>query len=84
MRAQSGEEMKTISNNLISAAAVAALSVLLLAGCQQGNSKESKKPPVGQKEALVDTAEEDSNVLNERMQRWRLIQVTTSGWESDK
>jgi hypothetical protein len=40
--------MKSTSKSLIPAAAVAAMAVLLLVGCQQGDHEKDKAPPVEQ------------------------------------
>ena len=81
MREESGEGMKTRINTLFSA--VAALAVLLLAGCHQG--RNSKKAPVEQKEVKVDTNEKDTmEAFYERMRRWEVLHGSIGRRESDK
>ena len=80
-----GEGMKPKSIVFILAAAVTALSVLLLAGCHQGRNGENKKPPVEQKEVIIDTNEEDTmKAFYERMRRWEVLHVGAAHRESDK
>lgn len=80
-----GEGMKPKSIVFILAAAVAALSVLLLAGCHQGRNGENKKPPVEQKEVIIDTNEEDTmKAFYERMRRWEVLHGGAAHRESDK
>ena len=77
--------MKTKVSTLILAAAVAALSVLLLVGCHQGRNGENKKPPVEQKEVIIDTNEEDTmKAFYERMRRWEVLHGGAAHRESDK
>ena len=77
--------MKTKVSTLILAAAVAALSVLLLEGCHQGRNGENKKPPVEQKEVIIDTNEEDTmKAFYERMRRWEVLHGSAAHRESDK
>ena len=76
--------MKSTSKSLIPAAAVAALAVLLLAGCQQGNHEKDKAPAVEQTQATVDSTEEDTMAAYyERMQRIRILLEGTRS-ESEK
>ena len=80
---ESGKGMKPKSKVFILAAAVAALAVLLLAGCHEG--RNSKKTPVEQKEVKVDTNEEDTmEAFYERMRRWELLHGGMRQKESDK
>lgn len=75
--------MRIISKLLVPAA-VAALAVLLLAGCQNGNKKEIPKTSA-QKEAVIDTTEEDTmEAFYERMHRWKALHGGMSQQESDK
>lgn len=77
--------MSSKSNAIILAAAVTALSVLLLAGCHQGRNGENKKPPVEQKEVIIDSNEEDTmEAFYERMRRWEVLHGGAAHWESDK
>ena len=77
--------MKTKVSTLILAAAVAALSVLLLGGCQQGRNGLDKKPPVEQKEVIIDTNKEDTmEAFYERMRRWEVLHGGAAHRESDK
>ena len=77
--------MKTRLNVLYPAAAVMILSLLLLAGCRQGKTKENKKPPIEQKQVTVDSNEEDTmEVFCERMRRWEILHGGASRRESDK
>ncbi len=77
--------MKTKVSTLILTAAVTALSILLLAGCHQGRNGEDKKPPVEQKEVIIDTNKEDTmEAFYERMQRWKALHGWTDHWESEK
>ena len=86
MRAESSEGiavMKSISKRLVPIA-VAALAVLLLAGCQD---KRKKNPPKtsAQKEAVIDTIEVDTmEGFYERMRRWKALHGGMSHQESDK
>ena len=76
--------MKTKVSTLI-LAAVTALSVLLLAECHQGRIGENKKPPVEQKEVIIDTNEEDTmKAFYERMRRWEVLHGGAAHRESDK
>jgi outer membrane murein-binding lipoprotein Lpp len=64
--------------------AVAALAVLLLAGCQNSNKKEIPKTSA-QKETMIDTTEEDTmEAFYERMHRWKALHGGMSHRESDK
>ena len=75
--------MKSISKRLIPVA-VAALAVLLLAGCQTGNKKEIPKTST-QKEAVIDTTKVDTmEAFYERMHRWKALHGGMSHQESDK
>ena len=77
--------MKTKVSTLILPAAVAALSVLLLGGCQQGRNGLDKKPPVEQKEVIIDTNKEDTmEAFYERMRRWEVLHGGAAHRESDK
>ena len=79
-----GEEMKKKSIVFI-LAAVTALSVLLLEGCHHGRNGENKKPPVEQKEVIIDTNEEDTmKAFYERMRRWEVLHGGAAHRESDK
>ena len=75
--------MRSISKLLVPAA-VAALAVLLLAGCQNRRKKDTPKTSA-QKEAVIDTTEEDTmEVFYERMRRWKALHGSMSHQESDK
>lgn len=77
--------MSSKSNAFILAVAVAALAVLLLRECHQGRNGEDKKPPVEQKEVIIDTNEEDTmGAFYERMRRWEVLQGGAAHRESDK
>jgi hypothetical protein len=77
--------MKPKSIVFILAAAVTALSVLLLAGCRQSCSKTDNKPPIKQKEVIIDTNEEDTmKAFYERMRRWEVLHIGAAHRESDK
>jgi hypothetical protein len=76
--------MRRISKSVLPAA-VAALSVLLLEGCHQGRNGENKKPPVEQKEVIIDTNEEDTmEAFYERMRCWKVLHGGAAHRESDK
>ena len=82
---EGGEGMKTKVSTLILAAAVAALSVLLLGGCQQGRNGLDKMPPVEHKEVIIDTNKEDTmEAFYERMRRWEVLHGGAAHRESDK
>lgn len=77
--------MKTKVSTLILTAAVTALSILLLAGCHQGRNGEDKKPPVEQKEVIIDTNKEDTmEAFYEQMRRWEVLHGGAAHRESDK
>ena len=77
--------MRSSPKSLISAAAVATMAALLLAGCQQRNHGKHKAPAVEQTQATVDTTEEDTMAaFYERMQRWKALHGWTDRWESEK
>ena len=77
--------MRSIRKSLILLVAVAAVAVLLLAVCQQGNHRKDKVPAVEQTQATVDTTEEDTMAaFYERMQRWKALHGWTDRWESEK
>ena len=86
MRAEGSEgvaAMRSISKLLVPAA-VAALAVLLLAGCQNIRKKDTQKTSA-QKEALIDTTEEDTmEAFYKRMRRWKALHGGMSQQESDK
>ncbi len=64
--------------------AVAALAVLLLAGCQDKRKKDTPKTSA-QKETVIDTTEEDTmEAFYERMRRWKALHGGMSHQESDK
>ena len=66
-------------------AAVAALAVLLLAGCQEGKLKADTTPSVEQTESIMDTTKKDTmEAFYERMRQWRVLHGGMSSWESDK
>ena len=75
--------MKSTPRSPIPAAA-AAMAVLLLAGCQQGNHEKDKAPAVEQTQATVDSTEEDTMAAYyERMRRMKILLEGTH-WESEK
>ena len=76
--------MRRISKFVLPAA-VTALSVLLLGACHHGRNGLDKKPPVEQKEVVVDTNEEDTmEAFYERMRRWEVLHGGAAHRESDK
>ena len=76
--------MKKRRKYLIFPAAVAAVAILLLGGCQNGNKKEIPKTSA-QKETVIDTTEEDTmEAFFERMRRWKALHGGMSHQESDK
>ena len=77
--------MKSTPKSLIPAVAVAALTVLLLAGCHQGKLEKDKAPAVERTQATVDSTEEDTMAAYyERMQGWKALHGWTDRWESEK
>ena len=77
------------SPNIIIYAAVAALAVLLLTGCQEGHRKELSLPPSNeqreQTEVKADSLKEDSmKAFYERMRRWDALHGGMRQRESDK
>ena len=77
--------MKSSPKFLVSAAAVSAMTVLLLAGRQRGQHQKGKAPAVEQTEATVDSTEEDTMAAYyERMQRWKALHGWTDRCESEK
>lgn len=76
--------MKNIKKNIIFAAVMAVMAVLLLAGCQNGNKKEIPKTSA-QKETVIDTTEVDTmEAFYERMRRWDALHGGMRQRESDK
>ena len=80
--------MKRIPNIIIHAA-VTALAVLLLAGCQEGHRKKLSLPPSNgqreQTEVKADNLKEDSmKAFYERMRRWDALHGGMRQRESDK
>ena len=85
MHEEGGERMKSKLKAFILPAAVTALAVLLLAGCHHGRNGENKKPPVEQKEVIIDTNKEDTmEAFYERMRRWEVLHGGAAHRESDK
>lgn len=79
--------MKKTTKSIIFAAAVAALAVLLLVGCQDGNRSRypSQKENVEQTEIKADSLKEDSmKAFYERMRRWDALHGGMRQRESDK
>ena len=65
--------------------AVAALAVLLLAGCQQSDQKGPAKTAIQSGKEPADSLKKDSvEAFNERMMRWKVLHGGMSRWESDK
>ena len=78
--------MKPKSIVFILAAAVTALSVLLLAGCRQSCSKTDNKPPIKQVQVTVDSTEKEDSMkaFRERMRRREVLHIGAAHRESDK
>ena len=79
-----GEKVKSMQKSLILLVAVAAVAILLLAVCQQGNHGKDKVPAVEQTQATVDTTEEDTMAAYyECMQRLKVL-IGGTRWKSEK
>jgi len=79
--------MKKGRKRLLLPAAVAALSALLLAGCQEGNRTRdpSQKENIERTEINADSLEKDSmKAFYERMRRWDALHGGMRQRESDK
>ena len=73
------------NKNLFFIIAVAALAVLLLAGCQQSDQKGPAKTAIQSGKEPADSLKKDSvEAFNERMMRWKVLHGGMSRWESDK
>ena len=69
---------------IILIAAMAAMTALPLAGCQNGNKKKIPKTSA-QKETVIDTTEVDTmEAFYERMRRWDALHGGVRQRESDK
>ena len=70
---------------IILIAAMAAMTALLLAGCQQNDQKEPAKTLTQSGKELADSLKKDSvEAFDEQMRRWRVLHGGMSRWESDK
>ena len=79
--------MKNITKSIILIIAVAVITTLLLAGCQEGCRKRnpSHKENVEQTEIKPDSLKEDSmKAFYERMRRWGALHGGMRQRESDK
>jgi hypothetical protein len=81
--------MKKTKMIIILITAMTALSVLLLAGCQEGHRKELSLPPSNgqreQTEIKADSLKEDSmKAFYERMRRWDALHGGMRQRKSDK
>jgi hypothetical protein len=77
--------MKSTPKSLIPAVAVAALTVLLLAGCHQGKLEKDKAKAIERTEAAVYSTEEDTMAAYyERTRGWMALHGWTDRWESEK
>lgn len=79
--------MKNITKSIILIIAVAVITTLLLAGCQEGNKTRdpSHKENVEQTEIKADSLKEDSmKAFYERMRRWDALHGGMRQRESDK
>ena len=79
--------MKNITKSIILIIAVAVITTLLLAGCQEGNKTRdpSHKEKVEQTEIKADSLKEDSmKAFYERMRRWDALHGGMRQRESDK
>ena len=79
--------MKNIIKTIILATAAAAITALLLAGCQEGNQTRnpSQKENVEQTEVTADSLKEDSiKAFYERMRHWDALHGGMRHRESDK
>ena len=80
-------EMKNTTKSIILAVAVAVITALLLAGCQEGNRTRdpSQKENIEQTEVNADSLEKDSmKAFFERMRRWDALHGGMRQRESDK
>ena len=79
--------MKNITKTIILIIAVAVITTLLLAGCQDGNKTRdpSQKENIEQTEINADSLEKDSmKAFYERMRRWDALHGGMRQRESDK
>ena len=70
---------------IILIAAMAAMTALLMVGCQRSDQKGPAKTAIQSGKEPADSLKKDSvEAFNERMERWEMLHGGMSRWESDK